>query len=184
MQDHITSMHGAAARIGPSALATNSEFERFFGRCGDDTRRKIFHHLGLPRRRKQAWGEFWHAVGLETEQPEHLWEDLTLGCSGKNILWNASRVAEETGLAATTVNGYCHRKSFPVGFPEPLIDIGPKTRLWLPLEVRAYVRPSLFGNRAASIRRKPVKRPLSNKSEQVSYTGTLEPLPQRRSERE
>ena len=169
-----SSKASTAAKITPSTPVTNPEFERFFGNCGDDTRRKIFRHLGLPKRRKQPWGEFWNAVGLDPEQPEELWEDLTLGSGSKNALWDA----------ASTVNGYCHRKSFLNGFPKPLIDVSPKTRLWLPLDVRAYVWPSLYGDRAAMIRRNPKRSTVRKKAEQIPYTGTMQPLPQRSAEAE
>ncbi|WP_026759138.1 hypothetical protein [Sediminimonas qiaohouensis] len=168
-----------AAKITPSSQATNADFEKFFGECGDDTRRKIFRYLGLPKRKKQPWGEFWNAVGLDPEQPEELWEDLTHGSDGKNGLWDAARVAEEIGLAASTVNGYCHKKSFPDDFPRPLIDASKKTRLWLPLEVRAYVRSSIYRARAEKIRRKPTRRTAAKKAERIPYTGTMQPLPPR-----
>ncbi|PKQ10472.1 MAG: hypothetical protein CVT70_19495 [Alphaproteobacteria bacterium HGW-Alphaproteobacteria-1] len=167
------------AIITPSSHATNGEFEKFFGGCGDDTRRKIFHHLGLPKRAKRPWGEFWNAVGLDPDQPEKLWEDLTHGSDGSKTLWNAARVAEEVGLTAATVNGYCHKNSFPVGFPRPLIDLSPKTRLWLPLEVQAYNRPSLYKVRAAMIRWKPKRQAVTKKAERIPYTGTMQPLPSR-----
>lgn len=165
------------AKITPSSHATNADFEKFFGNCGDDTRRKIFQHLGLPKRKKQPWVEFWNAVGLDPDQPEKLWEDLTHASDGENKLWDAARVAEEAGIASSTVNGYCHKKSFPDGFPKPLIDASKKTRLWLPLEVRAYVRPSLYAARAAMIRWKPKRRAAAKNAERISYTGTTQPLP-------
>jgi hypothetical protein len=167
------------AKITPSYHATNADFEKFFGDCSDDTRRKIFHYLGLPKRKKRPWGEFWDAVGIDPDQPEELWEDLTHGGDGRNVLWNAARVAEEVGLTAATVNGYCHKSSFPVSFPRPLIDLSPKTRLWLPLEVQAYVRPSLYAARAAMIRWKPKRQAPAKKGVHIPYTGTMQPLPPR-----
>lgn len=166
-----------ATKTTPSALVTNSELERFFGNCGDDTRRKIFSHLGLPKRRKRPWAEVWNAMGLEPEQPEVMWDDLTLGSNGKNVLWNAAQVAERTGLAASTVNDYCRKKRFPEDFPRPLINAGPKTRLWLPLEVRAYNVPSIYGVRALMIRRKAKRSGAQKKAVPVFCTRTMQPLP-------
>ncbi|WP_295046790.1 hypothetical protein [uncultured Paracoccus sp.] len=166
-----------AAQITPGSLATNQDIERFLGECCDDTRRKILRHLGLPKRKKRPWAELWHAVGLATVQPKDVWDALTVGSTGRNTLWDAARVAEETGLATSTVNGYCHKNSFPDGFPRPLIDAGPKTRLWLPLEVRAYNVPSIYGARAALIRRRPKRSAASKKPATVPYTGTMQPLP-------
>lgn len=168
-----------SARITPATFATNSDFERFLGNCCDDTRRRIFRHLGLPKRKKRPWAEFWNAVGLEPDQPEELWDLLTLGSNVTNSLWNAARVAEETGLAVSTVNSYCHKNKFPDGFPGPLIDAGPKARFWLPLDVRAYVRPSLYRDRHAMIRRKPKRQGKSRSVERIQHTSTMQPLPPR-----
>lgn len=168
-----------ATKITPSSLATNAVLERFFGNCCDDTRRKIFSQLGLPKRRNRPWAEVWAAIGLDPVQPDDLWDDLTVGQNGKNQLWDAVRVAEETGLAASTVNNYCWKNFFPEDFPRPLINVSPKTRLWLPLEVRAYNRPSLYRSQAAKIRRKPKESTVSKKTKTVSYTGTAQPLPPR-----
>jgi hypothetical protein len=110
-------------------------------------------------------------------QPTALWDDLTLGPYGKNKLWDAARVAESTGLAASTINNYCWNNRFPDDFPKPLISASPKTRLWLPLEVRAYNLPSQYGALAAKIRRTPKRSTVSKEAETVSYTGTAQPLP-------
>jgi hypothetical protein len=175
---HTTPPHATTAtKITLSTLATNADLERFFGSCGDDTRRKIFSHLGLPKRRKRPWGEVWAALGLDSMQTEEMWDQLTLGRDGKNKLWDAARVAEETGLVASTINNYCRSDQFPEDFPRPLISMSPKTRLWLPLEVQAYNRPSLYGAKAANIRRKPTGSTVSKNVKMVSYTGTAQPLP-------
>jgi hypothetical protein len=167
----------SASKITPDFKVSNADLERFLGNCCDDTRRKIFGLIGLPKRKKRPWTEFWSAVGLATDQPEDLWEELSLGSKGTNVLWDATRVAGEAGLAASTVNGYCHKSRFPDGFPKPLIDAGPKTRLWLPLEVRAYNQPSIYGVRAAMIRRNKKPSSTSTKGAAIPYTGTMQPLP-------
>lgn len=175
---HKSSLEATKApKITPASYATNPDFERFFGNCGDDTRRKIFRFYNLPKRKKRPWSEFWNAVGLDPRQPKNLWDELTLGSSRKNVLWDAARVAEETGYAVVTMNGYCHKNSFPEGFPQPLINVGAKTRLWLPLEVCAYNRPSIYAARAAMIRRKPQCTTAPKKADAVAYTGTMQPLP-------
>ena len=155
--------------------ATNDDIARFLG-VGDDTRRALLRALGLPKRRRHAWSELWARLGLDPVQPEDVRTHLMLGADGRNALWDASRVAEETGVVASTVNGWCSRDTFPPGFPRPIIDHRRKTRLWLPVEVRAYVEPSIYGELAGRIRRaaKSVDRPAA--AEPVVWNGTLEPL--------
>jgi hypothetical protein len=177
MPTKSTTKPEARSKISPSALVNNPDLERFFGNCCDDTRRKIFAQIGLPRRKKRPWAEVWSVLGLATEQAEELWNDLTLGSRRNNILWDATRVAEEAGLAATTINSYCHKGQFPEDFPEPLINLGRKTRLWLPLEVRAYIAPSIYGDRARLIQRISKVSAPPKKAATVRYTGSMQPLP-------
>lgn len=165
--------------ITPSDKATNADLELFFGKCGDDTRRRLLRLLGLPKRRKYPWSEIWHALGLSPDQPKPLWNDLTLGDERQNFLWSAARVADEIGLSSDTVNAYCNQDRRPEGFPAPLLSAGPKTRLWLPLEVRAYNQPSLYAALASEIRRLPKSEAASKAMAAVPKSGSLDPLPPR-----
>ncbi|OWU81752.1 hypothetical protein ATO6_23390 [Oceanicola sp. 22II-s10i] len=171
-----------ATPVTPTSMASNADLERFFGDCGDDTRRLIMRRLGLPKRKSRPWTEIWFAVGLEAEQPEALWDELTLGSKRRNMLWDAARTAEHAGLASSTVNGYCHSGVFRDGFPRPLINISRRIRLWLPLEVCGYVAPSVYAERAAMIRRRPEQTKTEKPIVPVSYTGTMQPLPPKNSE--
>lgn len=157
-------------------MAGNDDIARFLG-VGDDTRRAILRALGLPKRRKHAWSELWARLGLEPDQPEEVRRHLTLGPDGKNALWDAARVAEELGCVASTVNGWCARKALPSGFPPPLIDHRRKTRLWLPLDVRAYVEPSIYGALARQVRRRPKVVEKAARPAPLDLHGTLQPLP-------
>jgi len=160
----------------PVPTASNDEIALFLG-VGDDTRRAILRGLGLPKRRRHAWSEIWFCLGLEPEQPEELREHLTLGAKKTIRLWDAARVAEEIGVVAGTVNGYCARGAFPDGFPRPLIDHRRKTRLWLPIEVRAYLQPSIFGDLAGRIRRRRKKTEPAAPPAALAWHGSLQPLP-------
>ena len=166
----------------PVPTATNDEIARFLG-VGDDTRRAILRAFGLPRRRRHAWSELWVRLGLDPEQPDDIRAHLQLGPNGENALWDAARVAEETDVTASTVNRRCSRDVFPAGFPRPVIDHRRKTRLWLPLEIRAYIEPSIYGDTARRIRRagkaaeEPARTEELSAAEHVVWTGTLEPLP-------
>lgn len=160
----------------PVPTASNDDIALFLG-VGDDTRRAILRHFGLPKRRRQAWSEIWFGLGLEPEQPEELWEHLTLGPKRTNRLWDAARVGDEIGVGSDTVNGYCARGAFPDGFPRPLIDHRRKTRLWLPIEVRAYMQPSIFGDLAGRIRRRRKEAEKAAPPAAVAWHGSLQPLP-------
>jgi hypothetical protein len=156
-------------------MATNDEIARYFG-VADDVRRAIMKALCLPRRRRTAWSEIWVRLGLEPVQPDEVREHLMLGPQNRNALWDAERVASELGRAVDTVNGRCRRKTFHDGFPRPILDFSTKTRLWLPLEVRAYVEPAIYGDLAAKVRRRGAK-PTPPADTPVVMHGTLQPLP-------
>lgn len=76
------------------------------------------------------------------------------------------------------MNGWCSGRP-PEGFPLPLLDLGPKTRRWLPLQVRAYVQPLVYAERAALIRPGPETRgqPRRAMPGPPPPLGTLQPLP-------
>ena len=185
-RNHLLSM---SRKPTPVPTATNDEIARFLG-VGDDTRRAILRAFGLPKRRRHAWSELWVRLGLDQEQPDEVRAHLRLGPNGENALWDAARVAEETGVAASTVNRWCSRGVFPAGFPRPVIDHRRKTRLWLGLEVRAFIEPSIYAVVAAQIRRtgttapKPARTEEPPATERVVWTGTLEPLPAKTPEEE
>lgn len=175
---HTASSNPATgSKITPASKATNADLACFFN-VGDDTRCDILRGLGLPKRRSYFWTELLNAFGLMPEQPEELWDELTLGAARKNVLWDAARVASEIDVAPATVNGWC-RKGYPEGFPLPLINLGPKRRWWLPLEVRAYNQPSLYGDLARAIRRKPAPAAAQRQAVPIACHGTLQPLPPR-----
>ena len=154
----------------------NDDIARYLG-VGDDVRRAILRHLGLPKRRQHAVSELWAALGLEPIQPEEVQKHLVPDPDGKNRLWDAARVAEQIGCAASTVNGYCANEGCPSDFPMPLLNFSRKTRIWLPLEVRAYVEPSIYGDLARQILRKPKPAKLPEPPEAITWHGTLQPLP-------
>lgn len=79
-------------------------------------------------------------------------------------------------MTTPTVNKWVNKGTAPDGFPPPICEFGPKTRLWLPLEIRAYAQPSLYGDLEAQIRRCPVKRKSPKK---VTHHKTMAPLPRR-----
>jgi len=161
----------------PVPKVSNDDIARYLGGIGDDTRRAILRSLGLPKRRQHAVSELWAALGLEPEQPKKVRKYLIPDPEGRNALWGAARVAEETGVVRATVNDWCARKAFPQGFPPPLIDHRRKTRLWLPIEVRAYIEPSIYGDIARRIRRRPKAVEKPARPEPVAWHGTLQPLP-------
>lgn len=163
----------------PVPMATNDEIARYFG-VADDLRRALMTALGLPRRRRTAWSEIWVRLGLEPVQPDEVREHLMLGPQNRNALWDAARVAEETGKVADTVNGRCRRNGFADGFPRPILDFSGKTRLWLPLDVRAYVEPTIYGDLAAKVRRRGA-REKPPAAAPFALHGTLQPLPPKES---
>lgn len=167
----------------PDSKATNADLADFLD-CGDDTRRVIMRVLGMPKRRSRPWSEVWAALGLAPEQPGEVWDELTLGRDRKNRLWDPARVAAEIGCATDTVNDYCRTGKFPVGFPSPVLDLGPRRRWWLPLDVRAYNQPAIYKARAALIRRLPATSQHSDaRSAPMPKPGTLTPLPSQSSSR-
>lgn len=163
----------------PVPMATNDEIARYFG-VADDLRRAIMTALGLPRRRRTAWSEIWVRLGLEPDQPEEVRKYLMPGPQTGTALWDAERVAEETGKAVDTVNGRCRRDRFDDGFPRPILDFSAKTRLWLPLDVRAYVEPAIYGGLAAMVRRRGA-RAKAPAAAPLALHGTLQPLPPKQS---
>lgn len=168
---------------GPTALASNADLEFFLG-VEEDTRRKLLRAWGLFGRRRYAWSEIWHALGIAPDQPKDLWPELYSGTERTTRLWNAARVAEEIGVAAATVNGWCTKGALPTGFPPPLLAFSAKTRGWLPLQVRAYVQPSLYAARAGRIRpgvetQAPRPPTAPAPAQTLAWHGTLHPLPPR-----
>lgn len=165
--------------MDPSPLTslTNDEIARFFGGVGDDTRRAILRALGLPKRRKHAASEILAALGLHPEQLPVVMAEIMLRADGRNALWNAARVADEVESTAGTVHRWV-RDGGPAGFPKPVINHSRKVRLWIPLEVRAFWRPSLYAARARLIRRRPPALQTSGRATPVVWTGTLQPLPE------
>ena len=171
-----THVPGMSTTRTPTPMASNDDIARFLG-VGDDTRRAILRACGLPKRRSHAWSELWARFGLAPEQPEEIWKYLMLCVDRRNTLWDVGRVADEIGAVRATVNDWCARGTYPAGFPPPLIDHRRKTRLWLPLEVRAYMDPSIYGDLARKIRRrsKDAERPAPPTT--IDWHGTLQPLP-------
>jgi hypothetical protein len=172
-------LHFPEMKPTPVLKATNDELERYLG-VGDDTRRAILRALGLPKRRRHAWSEIWARLGLEPVQPDEVMKHLMLGPRNENALWDADRVADETGYAVDTVHGRCRKQAFHDGFPRPILDFSSKTRLWLPLDVRAYIEPTIYGDLAAKVCRRAVR---TEKKPPVAAPvvlhGTLQPLPPR-----
>jgi hypothetical protein len=162
------------AILAPASRATNSDLEKFFG-VREETRSVILRNLGLPKRRAYPWTEIWNALGLEPEQPEALWESLMLGPKRDNTLWSAAQVAEHLGITPDTINSWY--RSGKSGFPRPLVDIGPKTRKWLPVEIRAYDQPSIYAQVANQILRKPPSKRAASHKTAVIPQGSLIPLP-------
>jgi hypothetical protein len=151
---------------GSAPFATNDDFARFFD-VGDDTRRALLRAFGMPKRRKHAETEIWNAIGLEPDQPEEVRNELMCSSGSRIKLWGPSRVAEE--------NRWCRQRKYPEGFPLPVVDLGTKRRWWLPIDVRAYLQPSIYGDLARMIQRKSASKPPP--PETVEWNGTLQPLP-------
>lgn len=170
-----TNFLGMNRKPAPVPMATNDEIARYFG-VGDDLRRAIMTKLGLPKRRCTAWSEIWVRLGLEPVQPDEIRAHLMLGPENRNALWNSARVAVETGRAPDTVNARCRRNWFGDGFPRPILDFSAKTRLWLPLDVRAYVEPTIYGGLAAKVRRRGT-RGQAQAAAPLVLNSTLQPLP-------
>lgn len=161
----------------PDTKITNSDIADFLD-FEEDTRRVVMRALGMPKRRIHRYSELWVAIGLAPEQPDFLWPALVLGADRKNHLWGPERVAEEVGCATDTVNGYCRTGKFPDGFPRPLFDLAPRQRRWLPLDVRAYTQPSLFGRLSKRLKRKSISlRSGQDRSASMPRAGSLQPLP-------
>jgi hypothetical protein len=114
-------------KLKPVPTATNDEIARYFN-VADDTRRAIMKALGLPTRRRTAWSEIWVRLGLEPVQPDEVTDHLTLGPENKNALWDAGRVAAETGKAVDTVNGRCRGNRFGDAFPRPILEFSGKPK--------------------------------------------------------
>ena len=156
---------------------TNDEAARFFGGVGADTSRAILRGLGLPKRRKHAASEILAALGLDPKQRPDILGEIMLRSDGRNALWDAARVADEVESTAGTVHRWV-RDGGPAGFPKPVLNHSRKVRLWIPLEVRAFWRPSLYAARARLIRRRPPALQTSGRATSVVWTGTLQPLPE------
>lgn len=162
-------------KLSSVPMATNDEIARFLG-VSDDTRRAILRAVRLPKRRRHAWSEIWAFLGLEPKQPDDVMEHLMLGPKNQNALWGADRVAAETGDSVDTVNERCRKSAFQ-SFPPPILSYSAKTRLWLPLDVRAYVEPAIYGDLAAKVRRRAHVEKKAHGVAPIKWDGTLQPLP-------
>jgi len=161
--------------VAPVCRASNADLARFFA-VGDDTRRRVLAELGLPKRRAHRWTEVWHALGLSAEQPAILLPELTLGPDRSNILLTPARVAQHLHVATDTVNRW-RRGDAPSGFPAPLLDLGPRLCRWLPLDVRAFDAPALYGDLASQVVRRARKPRRTAPDARLPAEGSLEPLP-------
>lgn len=125
--------------------ATIEEIERYFGIKGDK-RRDLFADWGLPSNAPTAWSEIWSAMGLEAKQPRKLWATL------QAPLLNPKEVCQITGISVGTINDWCNKGKYPNLFPHP-IRLGPRTKLWISIEILGFNEPDSYLARAQQIRR-------------------------------
>jgi predicted DNA-binding transcriptional regulator AlpA len=132
------------SKLNP-VTATTAELEKYLGiKC--DKRRELFASWGFHCNRSTTWSEIWSAIGLKAEQPKTLWADLQMP------LLDNKAVSEITGTSVGTINSWCKDGKYPILFPHP-IRLGPRTKLWIPLEVLGFVKPVIYIARAQKIRR-------------------------------
>lgn len=119
---------------------------RWLGIC-DDTRRELWAKMNLRTEDKPTWPILWRIVGLSPHQPPELHREL------KRPLWETKEVARYISKEPKTVAGWCRSGSYPLGFPPPALIVGPRKKLWLPLEVEAYRHGAHFSRLAKTISR-------------------------------
>lgn len=135
----------------------------------EDTRRKLMEAWGLSSRSPLPWSELLARIGLDPEQPLQLHEDLM------ENLWDTKAVAFHISKKPKTVASWVATGNYPKRFPRPVLIIGPRKKLWLPIEVKAYYRPNMFLALADAIHR-PNARPEEIQRHREDLPVTLEPL--------
>lgn len=153
------------SKIESPGFVTSGEMMRYFG-VGEEKLRAIRKEFNIPDGRKLDWTTVWAAVGLSPVQKKKLWEDLT------EALLCPEEVGELIGASPSTINGWCRKHEYPARFPPP-IRFGGKTRRWIPLEIRAFRQPTIYGPSAREIARPKAS---SRKTLQPPGTGIALPI--------
>lgn len=91
-------------------------------------------------------------------------------------------MAAVLGCSVDTINTWCRSDTYPKGFPYP-IRLGARKKLWVPLEIRAYLEPHIYAKRAKELRR-PLKTQRQFRPGQETLPIGLDPLTPDRSSRE
>ncbi|OAN74086.1 hypothetical protein A8B82_18895 [Sulfitobacter sp. EhC04] len=133
-------------RRGPEPITTR-EAQAWL--CiGPDKGRDFWETQRWSTHQELFWEDLWMLIGLAPCQPSAFIEEL------KRPLWETKKVAEYISKTPKVVAAWHKKSTYPTGFSSPALVVGPRKKLWLPIEVEAYRHGQHFTQIAKSIRRR------------------------------